>query len=397
MEIKRKLDYLLLVSLLLVILAIPFRPVWGSYTIVLLAVIGLANAVILKRIEKQPLFVYLLGVAYIVRVLWIFRAEDFPYALGRLETEFPLLAFPLIFSTFDVTHKLKRLGVRIYCLVMMMTMTYGFFQLILYFQNSPYTFLEYTQFHLDPEWFWENSRHFAQKMLTWEGAHYSFINIAILYGLHLFFYIENKSKVDKLLLIIYAVMTFLFLVYTGSRIGFFAFVAALIGYAVFSNKLIFEKKWMSLSFFFLGIFVFVACLSKWGAQIEPVRYHYWSRAVTAIEGKLLLGHGTGSGWIIMHEPEFEQKIGWAVNHPHNQYLSELMQFGLLGSMPLFLFFLAATWHGLVVKDRELLSVIFTGMVFMITEAPLNSNKGIVPFVLLICLLANFSVEKARVK
>lgn len=394
-EEKHKLNYFLIGSVSAVILAIPFRPLWSSYSIILLAAVGLGNAIILKKIEKQLLFLYLLGAAYIVRVIWIFRAEDFSYALGRLETEFPLLAFPLIFSTFNVTSKIKSIAVRVYCVMMMMTMAYSFFQLILYFQDSPYTFSEYTLFHLDPIWFWEHSRNFAQKMLTWEGAHYSFISIAVLYGLHLVLYIERKTKEDKWLLTIYAAMTFLFLVYTGSRIGFFAFVAALIGYAVFSGKLIFENKSLSVVFFGLCIFVLIVGLSKWGSQIEPIRYHYWSRAVTAIKEDLLLGHGTGAGRIIMHEPEFEQKIGWEVNHPHDQYLTELMQFGLLGSIPLFLFLLFAMWHGLVFKDRELLSVLLTGMIFMITEAPFNSNKGIVPFVFLICLLANFSAYKNK--
>jgi O-antigen ligase len=388
MEGKRKLDYLLISSLTLVIVAIPFRPVWGSYSIIILTVIAFTNAIFLKKFEKLPLFVYVLVIVFIVRILWIFRADDFSYAVGKLETEFGLFVFPLIFSLFRVTPEMKTLAVRVYALVMMSIMIYGFYRLGLYFQNSPYTFTEYTLFHLDPAWFWEHSRNFAQSMLTWEWAHYSFINVMLIYGIHLLVYQESKTKLDKTLLPLYAVMAMLFLVYTGSRIGFIAYLSAAIGYALLSFKFVFKKRILFLGIVCVLAFAVTICLIKWGNKIEPIRYHYWSRAVDAIKINPYLGHGTGSAKFIMSEPEFEQKIGWTVNHPHNQYLTELLQFGFIGSIPLFAFFFLGIWHGLTFRDKALISIIITFMVFMITEAPVNTNKGLVPFVLLISILAN---------
>lgn len=386
---QKKLDYLLTGSLALVIAMIPFKPIWGSYSMIILAVISITNVILLKKFEKLPLFVYALIFAFIVRVLWIFRADDFSNAVGKLETEFGLFVFPFIFSLFRVTPVMKIFAVRVYALVMMSIMIYGFCRLALYFQNSPYSFTEYTLFHLDPVWFWNHSRNFAQSMLTWEWAHYSFINVMLIYGMHLLVYQEYKTKLDKVLLILYVVMALIFLIYTGSRIGFIAYLFAAIGYALLSFNFIFKKKVLFLGAGCVFAFVLTIFLIKWGEKIEPIRYHYWSRAVDAIRVSPYLGHGTGSTHSIMREPEFEQKIGWTVNHPHNQYLTELLQFGIIGSIPLFAFFGLALWHGLTFRDKALISLVITFMVFMITEAPVNTNKGLVPFILLISLLANY--------
>jgi len=321
-------------------------------------------------------------------------AEDFKYGIKSLETELPLLIFPFMFSTIHVSETIRKRVSKVYAITMILTIVYGFWQLAVYFKTtSPYGFWEYTQFHLDPAWFWEHSRHFAQSMLTWDWIHYSFINISIIYGLHLLVYLDNRAIWDRILLTVYVVLAVLFLIYTGSRIGLFAFAIAIVSYITFSFEVVFVRSRISFLLILSLIIGVIIILVLWGNEIDAIRYHYWSRAVESIKLSPFIGHGTGATRLVMTEPEFEAITGWSVNHPHNQYLSELVQFGVVGSLPLFAFMIYGIRHSLQNRDMRTLCLIITGMVFMITESPLNSNKGIVPFILLVCL----SVKKTETK
>src|SRR5687767_4729497 len=98
----RTLHNLLRIAIALVMFLIPFRPLYGSYTLIVLSAVALAYAVYNRKVEKPPLLLYFLAALYAVRVIWLLLAEDKIYGLKVLETELPLLAVPLIFSMFPV-------------------------------------------------------------------------------------------------------------------------------------------------------------------------------------------------------------------------------------------------------------------------------------------------------
>jgi O-antigen ligase len=383
------------ISLVLVVVTIPFKPVWGSYSIIALGIAGILNLINSRKVEVLPFFSYLLVIAFLVRVAWLASADDFLYGLGRLETEFPLFIIPLIFSMFIVSNQIKALFIRAYVVTMICIMLYAFFRLGVYIKDAPYSFLDYTLFHLDPVWFWKHSRYFAQNMLTWDYAHYTFTTIMVLYGLQLLTCLEEKRFGDKILMIVFLLLTILFLLYTGSRIGLLAFVGLLFVYFISSLKFFFERR-ITVIGTLIGLSVLaVSILIKYGESIDPVRYQYASWALDAIADKPILGHGTGSAKAIMHHPEFEKEVGYSVNHPHNQFLSELLQFGILGSLPLLSFLGLSIWYAFVHRNREILLILFTAFLLMITEAPINSNKGLVPLLVILFLVINNASSNER--
>jgi hypothetical protein len=385
----RSFYYAIRAALALVMFLIPFRPVYGSYTLILLAGVGVAYAISQRKIERPPLIFSILASLYVVRLIFLIGTEDINHGLQVLETELPLLAVPLIFTFFPMDLALRNFAVRVYVIMCLSVMLYSFVQLGIYVWDGPYGFIQYTKYHLDPEWFWSLSRHFSFKMLNWEGPHYSFITVIILYGWHLSVNLRRESSYDKYVSVVYSVSLFVFLLYTGSRIGVAITLISLVCYAVFSIQLFWHNKVAFTAAAAIVVATASAFLVKYGERLDERRYHYAVRAIEAWKTDPWLGHGTGSGSAVMHEPDYEVKTDHIVNHPHNQFLSELIQFGLIGSIPLLVFLAYALNMALDCRDRGMLMILISVLIFMVTEAPLNSNKGLLPFVLIMAILAKF--------
>lgn len=393
---RKTLDFLLKISLALVVLMIPLKSIWGSYSLIFLGLVGLMNTIYNRKWESPSVISYMLIGSFLVRIIWLSRAEDFEYGLKSLETEFPLFAIPLIFSLFIVTDELKKFTIRIYVFMTSCVIIYSFVQLAIYLQDSPWTFYEYTKFHIKPKWFWETSRYFSRNMLNWENAHYSFLTVLILYGAYLFYSIKNETLWFKITWYLYLAITILFIVYTGSRIGFVLFVVGILCITFFS----FSSLRNHMILFGTAIIIFMSTVIWIGIsrynRMDPVRYHYAVKALDAYKKKPWLGFGTGAGKSIMRDPEFENLIGYSVNHPHNQFLSELIQFGIIGSIPLIFFFALAIIKALTHQDVPYFVLLIIVLIFMMVEAPLNSNKGVLPFLMTVFLIRNSKSKSTRV-
>lgn len=384
----RTLDYALKVSLALAIVLIPFRAIWGSYAIILLGAVALANGVYLKKWDGFSLLSYALIAMYLVRVIWLLRSPDVGYGARTLETASPLIGIPLIFSFFTLTADRKRFAMRAYIMMCVGIMLYSFIQLAIYFQTSPYSFSDYTMFHLDPTWFWETSRYFSFNMLNWQGAHYSFITVILIYGMHLALFFRDKTTFDKWMAPIYAVLFVAFQVYAGSRIGLLIFLASAGAYAIFAVPGFFRSRVVFTTLSISAAVIVVFLMVRFGSDVNHERYVYAKYALAAIRQHPLLGHGTGAGEFVLNDPNMEKEIGWVVNHPHNQFLAELLEYGIIGTIPFIAFVCIGLLNGFDHKDKALLAVMITALLFMLSEAPFNSNKGVVPLVFVTSLLFN---------
>ncbi|HEX8060206.1 MAG TPA: O-antigen ligase family protein [Cyclobacteriaceae bacterium] len=385
----RTIDYGLKFSLALAIVLIPFRPIWGSYATILLGVVALANWIYTRKWEGFSLLSCCLIAMYIVRVIWLLRSPDLHVGSRTLETGSPLIGIPLIFSFFVLTNGRKEFAIRAYILMGIGLMLYSFWQLVIYFQtSSPYPFWHYTMVHLDPRWFWDSSRYFSYNMLNWDGAHYSFITVMLVYGMHLAVFFENKTRFDKWIAVAYVILFLLFQMYAGSRIGLLILGISLILYAVLAIPGIFRSKAVFASLSVAGVCLIIFVLVRWGTQLDHSRYLYAKYTLAAVKQHPLLGHGTGAGEFILNDPSMEKEVGWVVNHPHNQLLADVLEYGIIGTIPLVAFMALGLLQGFHNRDKALLAVIVTALIFMLTEAPLNSNKGLVPLVFVTSLLFN---------
>jgi O-antigen ligase len=103
---------------------------------------------------------------------------------------------------------------------------------------------------------------------------------------------------------------------------------------------------------------------------DPIRAQLWETAITSIKEKPLLGVGTGGMKAVMLE-----KTGLSLS-PHNQYLGEVMHFGVIGAIPLFTTLIYLLVMAIRRKNFLLLSLMVISLAFMATEMPFDLNRSI---------------------
>jgi O-antigen ligase len=391
MRIEKALLTAIRASTVIFIFSIPFAAKYVSYTMFLWGACALAYSVYLRQWNPPSILLCLIASAFIVRAVWVLVADDFSYGMRSLETEFSLIILPIIFLFLPKAGDVKVLAARAYIVMCLGVIVYSFIQLFIFLQDSPWTFAEFTKFHFEIDSFWVNTRYFSYGMLNWDTAHYSFLSAMFIYAASLFPIAIKKVKTRIVMTVVYLIITFLFIVYSGSRVGLVMMIVWIVAAAIFSIRPFFERKQLVIGAIVVSLLVVGTIVALKGdvyQRVDRTRYHYGRMAIDQWKERPMLGWGTGSGKELMHDEAFEDEIGYSVNHPHNQYLSELMQFGIIGALPLFAFLLGCIYVGVMDNAKPLLLTVVSVMVLMMVESPINSNKGIVPMMLVLCLTAS---------
>ncbi|MFZ1807733.1 MAG: O-antigen ligase family protein [Cyclobacteriaceae bacterium] len=380
---SKAFDYSIKGLLIGIVITLPLTPKLGSLFIVLLGLVGLTNSIRLKGLISPPVMFYFLMSLYLVRVLWLVRASDIAYGLKSLETEAPLLIIPLLFATFYLTGEAKTLVLRTYVLMALSIIVFSFFNLLHSVSGSELNWVEYFRLYLT-----NRKQSSESSMLTWKFAHPTFLSIMIIYALQIMLFFR-RAFMKTSVIIIFSVLSGIFILLAGTKLGLIIYLLTFIVYFIARiQNFTFSKNFFQLLF----IPVIVLILMMLGlsknvnlAEIDPVRPGYMIKAINAFKKEPLIGYGTGSTKEIVKDIEME-KVGYRVNHPHNQILTDLVQFGIIGTIPLLLFILSSFKWAIITQNWLLLMVVLTFSILMLTESPINSNKGIVPFVVILCLI-----------
>ena len=382
-----------------IIMLIPFSPRWSNYIMILLAVTIMIVFRHERKIFRRPVYLYLLIVMYLVRILWLFLANDLLYGLRTLETELPLLTIPLLFLFFKLTPETKRFLCDAFVLMAFLMILYSFATLFQYINKSEYSIWNYWETHF------VTAQYYASlNMLSWSFVNYSFLNLLVIYGLNLLVYRETKSKSHIAFTSVYALFAFLFAFISGSLMGL-----AILSGCVFLFALIFVfEKWGSrpvLGFLSVVSLLLIFSLAQWDLKksslkerlfrLDAQRYPLFAVAWNNAREKPLFGYGTGAQKAILQDMTNGEELGFSkeeypgleANHPHNQFLTDLLQFGIIGCIPLLLFYWTALSDSLKHKNWALLLTLLTYLATMMVESPINTNKGVLPFVVLVCILA----------
>lgn len=363
-----------------VVITIPLSSQLGVASLAALALFGSFYAVRKRYWDKPQLHIWFLIIAYFVRILWLVKSEDLSYGLKTLETEAPLIVVPFAFSLLDICYVERNRLLIIYTLTGLATILYSFLLAYLNYSSSHHSFLTYLKDHF------ANAQYNTEvNVLKWRLAHYNFISAFAVYGFSATLFLKREKKSELIIYAFYIVFVILFLIFTGSKAGLVMLSVALLIYILKKIKV---RLNMTLIYSITLVLLFAIIISwTYYSRIDPARHMMVQIAGRAIKSKPLLGYGTGSGKEVMHNEDFEYHFTQTVNHPHNQYLSELIQFGLIGAIPFFLFFITGILYSVRKTDWQLFSILLLGSIFMLVESPLNSNKGILPFIILICLLS----------
>jgi O-antigen ligase len=382
---EKAIDYSVKVTTALLIISIPLPPRWSNYALILLGIIGVIIYSRTKSWNGPPLIFYFLIGAYVVRIIWLLRTNDLHNGLKSLETEAPLAAVPLVFSFFKLSEESRKQFLTLYVWTAFLLMAFAFVNLLLYIVQSPLGFFEYLDMHL------HNRKQMSEAhMLDWKFGHPSFLSIFVLYAMSILFFVRPKTAPQRFFFMVYVIAGFIFTLFSGSRAGFSLMFLSFLIYIIIECRSFFSKKipiLILMGLLAIGCLLFGDRIWYTGFDsLDPLRTATIGKSMKAFKEKPLLGYGTGGEKEIIRDEHLES-IGYSIYHPHNQYLTELLQFGMVGALPFFIFVISAVAYSLKRRQWDLFCIMIVFAVFMIFESPINSNKGLLPFMIAITLIS----------
>ncbi|MDR3351076.1 MAG: O-antigen ligase family protein [Prevotellaceae bacterium] len=383
-------DFLLSVILCLYVASLYFANRTLVYATVLLVAAGAALIIYRVSSGKQKLcppcpVVYCWLAVYLVRALWLLFSNDPQSGLRWIDTTLPFILFPLLFQYLPLNERIFKTALVFFVHFTLLFCAVSLFSVAYHSFTVPVAIKEWL-FH-------PKSYPFAY---TWTNYdHPSFLSVIYLLALPAGVYLKRKyGAVSTAEIIALIVAEAAMIAFTGARVGFILLPVLLFLILLYcislKRKIIVAGSLIALA----GIMA----IGMWslGEQFflrfkDPVRMQLWETAVASIKEKPLLGTGTGGMDAVMTSPALATELGYPepqpLSYPHNQYLGEVMHFGFIGAAALFgtlVYLLAMAFRK---KDILLLSLLAVLFIFMFTEMPLDSHKGVNFFLFFISLFA----------
>ena len=124
--------------------------------------------------------------------------------------------------------------------------------------------------------------------------------------------------------------------------------------------------------------------------VDPIRVDLRKTAISAIKEKPVFGWGTGYVTPLIQSEERAQSLRietpYLFNQFHNQYLEDMVQFGIMGILILLVLFGWMLWVGVRERNYLVLSLLVIYTLFCWTETVFFVAKGVIPFTFWFCFL-----------
>jgi O-antigen ligase len=334
-----------------------------------------------EKLHKPNPIVYCWLAVYLVRVVWLLVSGDINYGIKWLDVCLPMLVFPIILQYLSLSERMIKTILTLFvhftllfCLVALLSIAY-------YSSTVPIDIKEWLHHPKD----------YSNFAFEWIGySHPSFHCVIYLFALPAGLYLRRKyHSIPTAEFIILIIMEAAVIVLTGARVGIIVFLLLLLMMLIYAVPLRKRKITAGSIVALLSITTIILLLSEnqfFDRFKDPPRTQLWKTAMTSIKEEPLLGAGTGGMKAIINTPEITEIIGQSLSHPHNQYLGEIMHFGIIGAIPLFATLLYLLVIAIRHKNFLLLSLMTILFIFMITEMPFDIHKGINYFLFFTSLL-----------
>jgi len=245
---------------------------------------------------------------------------------------------------------------------------------------------------------------------SWAGFfHPSFISYVLFFALISGFYLyhkkNNAANVRISELILFVVLCIFVMILMQSRIGIIGLLFILIATGIYFLKLKtnFFKIGL-LALVLLGSLVFFATNSKiLDFTHDEVRRAYNHIAVSYIQDNMWWGSGFRQQQIALeqHAEIIKDQLPSSVfphfNHPiyyvHNQFLGDMVQFGIGGLIALLLMLFAVTRYAIKSRSYLLQMFLLITILFMMIEEPLYVQAGITRFMVFLVFFTAFGVSQ----
>lgn len=312
---------------------------------------------------------------YLVRVVWLLVSNDPLYGLRWLDTGLPFILFPLLFQYLPVSERAFRTTLAFFVRFAFLFCAITLVSVAWHCLAVPVDV---------GEWLRSPKACYPLAYAWTNEDHPSFLCIVYLLALPAAFFLKRRyGAVSTLEIGALVVVEAAVLAFTGARVGLIILPALLLLMALYGascrRKLIIAGS--------LAALTVALTAGLWGrAQPlvdrfkDPIRMQLWETAVASIKERPLLGVGTGGMREAIRSPEMAERLHYPqpqpLSYPHNQYLGEAMHFGFLGAIPLFGTLVCLLLLALRRKNLLLQAVLLTAFIFMCTEMPFDSHRGV---------------------
>lgn len=386
---------LLLLGLTTAILTTNYSFRTGILGIVFFSVCSLVFLFKEKKAYKPHVVYYLFALYFLIHLVSLIWTKDIGIGLKRLEVYIPFLVLPVMFCFFQLKKaEIDSILFVFYKGVVILV----FLSLCCWVFQSAYYDIPLA------EWLTLKKKYinFGERVLVydvvfaWSNYHHPTYNgIGYLLGLSIAFYFsktKSRYKVSLCELFIMIISCLLLVVITQSRTGILNFAIVMffgIAYLLQGRKRT-QVLYIISSVVAGAVLAFFFSHKFYDFIYDPARIQNIDTAIAYIKSNILLGSGVGGTGEIMDSHEFAQSLGYPfanVNlaNPHNQFLGDAMQTGILGLITIILIVVYMFYTA--IKQRNWLFFVFQLCFFqlMLIEMPLYLSKGIFYYLLFGCL------------
>jgi len=334
-----------------------------------------------RRFTWQPIF-YVLFAIYLMNVIGLLYTGDLKMGIKRLDTSVVLLLFPVVFSMIQFPKKNMILLFRYFVWSAIAFCTFGF--------------LSYST--IVPEFTWDmvfrGSKFNAPLLMMWPAhPHPSYLSSILLMSVPvaLFLRYQNEKQITMLEVLLGVLLPIVFTVLSGARVGMMIVPFLLVLGYLFYCKFKPAFKWGLVVAGITAMGVMFHLYPKADDRfIDPIRVDLRKTAISAIKEKPVFGWGTGYVTPLIQDEQRAHSLGietpYQYNQFHNQYLEDMVQFGIPGILLILVLFGWMLWIGVCERCFLMLSFLVIYTSFCWTETVFFVAKGVIPFSFWLCFL-----------
>ena len=335
-----------------------------------------------RHFTWQPIF-YVLCAMYFLNVIGLLYTGDLSFGMKRLDTSVVLVLFPFVFSLIRFSKENVILVLRFFVWAVVAFCMFGFLSYATIVPELTYDMI------------FKDSKLYAPLLMMWPAhSHPSYLSTILLMAVPIALYLRynhEKKQITMLEVLLGVLTPIIFTVLSGARVGIVIAPALLgLGYLFYCKfRPVFKWGLVVAGIALMGV-MFHLFPKVDDRFVDPIRVDLRKTAISAIKEKPVFGWGTGYVRPLIYSEERARSIGLEAStgmpNFHNQYLEDMVQFGIVGIVILLTLFGWMLWIGIREKNYLLLSLLTIYVLFCWTENALAISKGVVPFTFWLCFL-----------
>ncbi len=344
----------------LFIAAIPLKIAWVTFTTLLLLAYAFFHFYKKRSVRLGPVH-FSLMLFFAVPLLFLGGGD-----LSELTIPFGFVLFALIGALVDFSdrvNQIKKIYVGVFFVIMSISMVNW---LLLMFYNGYFYKISWANYFID-------IKSHAHTLMYWlYYPHTTFLSFFIIIGALFCLDLNSKKEISRIYGLIYALFTLCTLVLLGSRFALLLVISLPFLYAISVRNL---SRWLVPAW--VAIFAIIAYFI---GALDVQREQLWKVTWAAFKNKIWLGHGTGTSSTVLPEHLSINKGGveafMEVNHSHNQFLTYLLENGLLGALLFLATFLFLFYQFIRQGNKTMLLVSFMILLLMTIESPFRTTTSL---------------------